>query len=178
MAKMLELDFQRSGSGLHWASVVVLLAGLLCTGLVIESHFELSAQLAAADRRVDAAQRTLRRQAPVPRTAGDPQARLEQSKEANEVLGLLSLPWQDALSQIEDVGRADIALLTVEPDMQKGIIRLGGEAKTYEAILAYMKELQLRPGLTEVVLQTHQREEQKAGQPTHFLMTARWKKSA
>jgi Tfp pilus assembly protein PilN len=73
------------------------------------------------------------------------------------------------------VGRNDVALLNVEPEMQKGVIRLGGEAKSYEAILAYMKMLQKRPGLSEVVLQTHQREVQKPGQPTHFLIVARWK---
>ena len=178
MAKMLQLDFQRAPSQLHWASVVLLLVGASCVGVVLNSHFELSAQLGALEHRVDAAERTLRRQTPAARPSGDPQVRAEQTREANEVLALLSLPWQDALAQLEDVGRDDVALLNVEPDMEKGIIRLGGEAKDYEAILAYMKLLQARPGLSEVVLQTHQRESQKPGQPTHFLLTARWGKAS
>lgn len=154
---------------------MMLLAGLVCLGVVVNSHFELSGQLESLDHRIAAAERTLRRQTPAPRPAGDPQLRTEQTREANEVLGLLSLPWQDALGELEDVERNDVALLTVEPDMEKGVIRLGGEARTYEAILAYMKRLQTRPGLSEVLLQTHQREEQKPGAPTRFLVTARWK---
>jgi Tfp pilus assembly protein PilN len=178
MANQLQLDFQRGPARLHWAGALLLLVGLSCIAIVLSNHFDLSAQLDAFDHRIDAAERTLRRQAPTPRASGDPLVRAEQSKEANEVLGLLSLPWQDALSQLEDVGRDDIALLNVEPDMQKGIIRLGGEAKTYEAILAYMKMLQARPGLSEVLLQAHQREAQKPGQPTRFLITAHWKSAS
>lgn len=175
MASNLQLDFQRGPARLHWAGAVLLAVGAVCLGIVVNSHFEVSAQLDSVDHRIEAAERTLRRQAPAPHASGDPQVRSEQSKEANEVLGLLSLPWQDALSELEDVNRSDIALLTVEPDMEKGVIRLGGEAKTYEAILAYMKMLQARPGLSEVLLQTHQREVQKPGNPTRFMVTARWK---
>ncbi|MDE3011254.1 MAG: hypothetical protein KGI67_10240 [Pseudomonadota bacterium] len=175
MASLLQLDFQRGPARLHWSSAMLLLAGAACLAVVLDYHFSLSDQLASAEHRIDAAERTLRRQAPPPRPSGDPAIRTEQTREANEVLGLLSLPWQDALSQLEGVSRSDVALLTVEPDMEKGVIRLGGEARTYEAILAYMKLLQSRPGLSEVLLQTHQREEQKPGTPTRFLVTARWK---
>ena len=175
MAHKLQLDFQRGPTRLHWAGALLLLVGLACIGAVLNTHFELSGEIATLDHRIDAAQRTLRRQAPVQRASGDPQIRAEQTKEANEVLALLSLPWQSALAQLEDVDRKDIALLGVDPDMEKGVVRLAGEAHSYEAILNYMKMLQRHSGLSEVLLQTHQVEVQKPGQPTHFLISARWK---
>jgi hypothetical protein len=177
MARSLDLDFQRGPQRLHWSSVVLIVTGALCLGIVARMHFSLTDKIAVFEHRIDAAGRTLKRQAPTPEAAMDPATRGEQTREADDILGLLSLPWQSALLQIEDVGRPDIALLGVEPDLQKGVIHLSGEARTYEAILAYMKQLQSRPGLTEVLLQSHQRDEQRPGQPTRFLITARWKAS-
>lgn len=175
MAAPLQLDFQRGPGRLQWPGVALLLAGLVCLGLVLQAHFRLSGQLDTVEHRLSAAERTLRRQAPAAQPAGDPAARAEQTREANEVLRLLGLPWQDALTGIEQVNRSDVALLSVEPDMDKGLIRLGGEAASFPAVLAYMKQLQASPGLAEVLLQAHQRELQKPGTPTRFLLTARWR---
>ena len=177
MRQQLQLDFQQALPQLHWSGLLVLAAGLVCAGITLSSHLALQTQISSADQRVAAAQRVLRRQAPPPKPAAPTPLQLEQTKQANEVLALLSLPWQDALSQIEGTQSSELALLSIEPDMQKGLIRLGGEAKSYQAILLYMKALQTRPGLSEVVLQTHDVEDQKPGTPTHFLITARWSKT-
>ncbi len=174
MRQQLHLDFQQGQPLAHWSGALVLVTGLICAGITLSSHLALQAQIGSADQRVTAAQKVLRRQAPPPKPGAPSPLQLEQSRQANEVLALLGLPWQDALGQIEATEAKDLSLLSIEPDMQKGFIRLGGEAKSYQAILIYMKALQTRPGLSEVVLQTHNVEDQKPGTPTHFLITARW----
>ncbi len=174
MRQTLYLDFQQSPPRLHWSGVLLLVAGLILSGVTLSSHLALQGQLAAAAQRVSASERLLRRQTPSTKPAPPNPARAEQTSQANEVLVLLSLPWQDALAQIETTRSTEVSLLSIEPDMLKGLIRLGGEAKTYEAVLVYMKQLQQRPGLSEVVLQTHDVELTKPGTPTHFLITARW----
>lgn len=174
MREPIQLDFQPAPLSLHWSGLALLAAGLATVLIVGVSHLALRDELGTASQRLDAAERQLRRQAPPPRVTAPNPARAEQTREANEVMGLLGLPWQGVLAELEHVQSPEVGLLGIEPDLEKGVVRLSGEAHHYESVLVYMKALQKNTSLTEVVLQTHSIETQKPGTPVHFLLTARW----
>ncbi len=57
------------------------------------------------------------------------------------MLRQLSLPWNALFKAVEASGGQSIALLSLEPDLQKGMVKISGEAKDLEALLNYVRQL-------------------------------------
>jgi Tfp pilus assembly protein PilN len=94
---------------------------------------------------------------------------------ARRVLQELTLPWEAMFGAIEESDGNGIALLSIEPDAAKRSVRIGGEARNYPAILAFMQRLEASQHLSGVHLLNHQLREQEAGRPLHFIVAASWR---
>lgn len=95
-------------------------------------------------------------------------------KQANVVLQQLALPWEDLFGALEAVRGEKVALLAVEPDVARGQVRIGAEAKSAAHMLNYLRRLERDTALREVVLLNHQVQLQDAERPLRFSVVASW----
>ena len=95
-------------------------------------------------------------------------------KQANEVLAQLAMPWETLFKDVESSQRDHVALLSIEPDSEKRVIKIIGEAKDTDAMLGYIRLLQKKESLTDVYLQSHRVEQQTAEKPIRFALIASW----
>jgi hypothetical protein len=112
---------------------------------------------------------------PRPLTEQAARAQLLEVRQANLVVRQLGLPWNALFKAVESSGGKDIALLSLEPDLQKGAVKIGGEAKDFDVLLMYVKELSKRDVFGSVMLQNHQIQKDVAEKPVRFTLIAHWK---
>jgi hypothetical protein len=98
-----------------------------------------------------------------------PKERLdEQAKNAEAVVRQLTLPWGSLIGAIEQAATRDVAILQLQPDAEKGLLRLTAEARNREAMFGYLKRLGSARELTNVVLVSHQVQKDEPQQPIQF----------
>jgi hypothetical protein len=104
---------------------------------------------------------------------GLPKERLdEQAKNAEAVVRQLTLPWGSLIGAIEQAATRDVAILQLQPDAEKGVLRLTAEARNRDAMFEYLKRLGAARELTNVVLVSHQVQKDEPQQPIQFSVQA------
>ncbi len=106
--------------------------------------------------------------------AADAQQAGVEIKAANEVIMQLTLPWNELFNALEETNTSDIALLGIEPDSRKRVVRLSGEAKNAAALLEYIRLLQANKAMSSVYLRQQQVQEQNPEKPIRFTLDASW----
>lgn len=101
-----------------------------------------------------------------------------QATSVNRAIAQLNLPWSAVLDALEAATPATVALLSIEPNAQKQILRTTAEAKTPDLMVAYIEELKRQPFLTSVVLTKHEINEQDPNKPIRFVVEATWSEPA
>lgn len=97
-----------------------------------------------------------------------------QLKNAKDLFQRLTLPWDELFKAIEFSNYEKIALLDIQPDTQKRIVLITGEAKHFSDILEYVKRLSRESPLTGVYLLNHQIQQQDPERPIKFTVSAYW----
>ncbi len=171
----LDLDYQNSLKPLPWPGVVLLLLAMATLALIATyyrgmnekiGYWEAKAGqvLRASERQSSGSQRELKETA-------------QEIKHANEVLGQITLPWDKLFQAVEWSSGKDVALLTIEPDAEKHVVKISGEAKHIPAVLTYIRHLSAQDIFTNVYLQSHQVQEQSPDKPVRFALIASWKEA-
>ena len=105
-------------------------------------------------------------------------ARPGAAEEAGPLVGELAAPWSLLLQELEtatqDIG-GTVAVLAVEPDREKGKIRIVAEARDLATALAYIERLQKSRALRFPMLDSHEVRTEDKEQPVRFQLTAEWK---
>jgi hypothetical protein len=101
----------------------------------------------------------------------------EPVKRANAVARELSRRWDEVFGAIEAVSDAEVALLAIEPDAQKGVVRITAESKNKNAMLRYLTRLQDRRPLQRVLLDHHEVRTQEPERPVRFVLTGEWEET-
>lgn len=101
---------------------------------------------------------------------------------ARQILTQLALPWEPLFGAIEAALTRDTALLAIEPDAAKGVVRISGEARNYPAILVLMRRLEQPVTghgvvLSGVHLLNHDVRDDVPERPLHYTLAARWSTS-
>jgi hypothetical protein len=143
----------------------------LCLAAALEARDRLE-RLSALDHAVTQAEsdltaRTARR-APV----ADLPIPEAQANAVNAAVRQLNLPWRAVLDAVEAGTPRTVALLALEPDARRGLVRIEAEAADGEAMLAYVKQLKQQPLLAGAVLVKHRTEESQARRPLRFQIEA------
>jgi Tfp pilus assembly protein PilN len=86
----------------------------------------------------------------------------------------LQTPWSDLLAALESAPSESVALLSIEPSVQKRTVRLTAEARNSQAMLDYVAALQRDTRLNRVVLVSHQLQQDAPGTPVRFQLQANW----
>lgn len=97
-------------------------------------------------------------------TTVEPQQRVltaeeqQQNAAAEELVGLLNIPWLTMLTDLESVLAAvpNIYLTQLQPNSRTGQIMISGEADTLKPLLDLMQQLESQPAFNDVLLMQQQ----------------------
>ena len=169
----LKLDYLSDGRNI-WVGIIALLAGLSGMGWMLWTYHEGSQkigqqQLLIAEIRNERASKLEL----IPVEPDSEKVTLE-TTQAKAIILELNLPWKELFAAVESYSKDDVAVLSIEPDSQKGFVRINAEAKSLDSMLAYLAYLQKTPLFREVELINHQIQEQDPQQPVRFMLQASW----
>lgn len=169
--RALTLDFVRTSRRMPWVGMLLLIAGALALGQTSNQERALAAQIELADARLERLAKGSQAKLALP---ADAEALRQEVQQANEILQQLALPWGALFKVVETSNEKEIALLSIQPDAGKRVLRLAGEAKNFEALLAYIARLEQSPMLNQVYLASHELRLQDPQKPVRFALTASW----
>jgi Tfp pilus assembly protein PilN len=154
-----------------WAGLGIGL--LLCFGAAL-----LAGQLAQQRQaRAEAGQRLAQRQARLSR-APAPVAHVQipaaQAQAVNAAIRQLNLPWRDLQDALAAATPTTVALLALEPDARKHLLKLSAEARNSDDMVAYIEALKEQEFFSDVVLTKHDVNEQDPNRPIRFQLAATW----
>ncbi len=174
---VLRLDYQRSNTPVPWLGWGLLLAALAVMVLIGDRYRTLNQQIDYWESRLDRAERPSSRLDLVSRPLTEHAARAQMLEvaQANQVVRQLSQPWNTLFIAVETSGGEKIALLSLEPDPNKGTVIIGGEAKDLDALLKYVRQLTAREVFGNVFLQNHEIQQADPEKPLRFSLLAEWK---
>jgi hypothetical protein len=98
---------------------------------------------------------------------------VQQTRDWNQLARHLNTPWPTILDALETATPASVALVAIEPDPQRGSVRLQAEAKALDTLLDYAEALKAAGPFQEVVLVKHETNEQDATRPMRLSLDAR-----
>jgi hypothetical protein len=86
----------------------------------------------------------------------------------NGVIQHLNVPWHDIFEQLEASIPPDVALLSIEPDGQRGQIRLQAEAQSLDSLLRYASTLQQNGIFGRLSYSKHETNDQDPNRPARL----------
>ncbi len=172
--RALTIDFRKNVRATPWSGFAVLAAGLLVAGSIAAKYPATAYRVQNLETQVREAQRAMRSQDSGKRPPSELQKSLTEVRLANEVIAQLALPWDQLFNAVESARSKEMALLAIEPDAQKRRVKLTGEAKNLDSMLAYVRFLESQGPLLDVFLQSHQVEQNDPLKPVRFVVTATW----
>jgi Tfp pilus assembly protein PilN len=169
----LKLDYLTDGRSI-WIGAVALVAGLFALLLVVWNYQEVNQKISQQEVLVaNVRHANVAREAMTTTEKDSEQVALE-IKQANSIILELSLPWKELFDAFESSLHSDIAVLAIEPDAQKGLVRISGEAKSLDSLPGYIAYLQKISLFKDVALLNHQIQEQDPQRPVRFMLQATW----
>lgn len=145
------------------------MATLIATGVY---YRELSGQAADWEMKTERIERASRQQGGHDSSVAADLAR--ELKHANEVVRQLTLPWERLFQAVESVSGKDVSLLGLEPNTEKKVVKIRGEAKNMAALLDYIRQLEECGAFGTVFLQSHLVQQQDPDKPVRFALLADW----
>ena len=175
-APPIHLDFLRPtpASRWRWALLAVAAAALVPVS---------DAYTTAADAREDAQHKLhvakqrdqqRHRQRGVADRAADP-ADIAVAQRANLVIDQLGVPWGELFDALEAADARGVAVLSLAPNARDHTLRLTGEARSMDELLAYVSRLAGREALAQVHLLGHSKVVKDGVPRISFTLAASWK---
>lgn len=172
MMRRIDLDYAVRRSRTGW---VLLGIGICTVGATVILYAGLAGRSTQWEQ---AALKTARQDAAAVAVHDDPEGRrrfVAKVGDANEVIGRLSLPWNDLFRSIEASAIDKVALLSLQPQPQQHLVTLNGEAKSYADVLEYMQRLDSSDAFTHTRLLSHKVKREDPRHPVAFAIAATWK---
>lgn len=105
--------------------------------------------------------------------AGQPAGRDEVAA-AQRAVDALNRPWAELFASLEAVDLEDVALLSLNPDVASGELRIAAEARDLDAMFAFHRRIEAQPTLTAVALLRHEPAGDGATPVVRFELRAQW----
>ncbi|MBL8446820.1 MAG: hypothetical protein JNJ44_05325 [Zoogloeaceae bacterium] len=172
----LELDFsgRRPRPGvLGWTLLAI---GLGAAGTEILQWRQGEADLADRDAIVERLRREVRRSVEAPVAVGAPQVSVSEQERlpALTLAGRLRADWGAVFQDLDGAEDDRLALLAVEVDGARGLVRLRGEAKSLPAVFDYVAHLEGSPSLGHVQVVGYEMVTIGAVELVQFNAVAQW----
>lgn len=100
---------------------------------------------------------------------------MKQAGEINLVIMQLNLPWSEFLSAIERNLSSNVALLGIDPNAERQIVRIEGEAKAAEDMIDFVEQIGRDQFFHGATLLRHQINESDRNLPYRFTMEVNWR---
>lgn len=97
-----------------------------------------------------------------------------QAVAVNAAIAQLNLPWRDVFDAVEAATPKTIALLALQPDAKRNLLKGMAEAKTSDDMIGYIEQLKKQEFFTTVLLTKHEINEQDPNKPLRFQFEAQW----
>jgi Tfp pilus assembly protein PilN len=98
----------------------------------------------------------------------------QEAAAVNGAIAKLNLPWRALHDAVRAATPPNIALLALEPDAKKRVLRITAEAKNSDDMLAYVARLGQEKLFGAVTLVRHEILEQDPNRPLRFQLDAGW----
>ncbi|MNS03129.1 hypothetical protein D3C72_344570 [compost metagenome] len=92
----------------------------------------------------------------------------------NNVIQRLNLPWLQILDSVETATPNEVALLALEPDAKKNILKGLAESKTTDEMVSYIQSMNEQKFFHTVTLSRHEVNSLDANKPIRFQFEASW----
>jgi hypothetical protein len=170
-ARLIHLDFALPVRRSRTAGVLLCATGIaaaVAVGIVFQGEIAARSRL---DAELEALTQT--RHSAVP-----PTTKSGEESEAVKAARALSIPWTRLLAELEsashDMG-SQVALLQVEPDADKRLLRITAEVRSLPDALQYLQRLQKSPMLRYPMLESHERRKDDPEHPIRIKLAAEWR---
>lgn len=97
-----------------------------------------------------------------------------QAAYVNGAILQLNLPWRDLQDAVAAATPRTVALVAMEPDPRKLILKITAEARTSDDMVNYVAELKQQEMFSGVNLTRHEINEQDPNRPLRFQLEATW----
>jgi len=177
--KPLRIDFAPPSLARTWFHTSRTSRALAGAALILALAAGVQAWRLVEQRRVDAEQvaRVVQRHA-APVQAAPAAARMlvtaAQAAAVNAAVLQLNLPWRDLHDAIGAATPATVALLALEPDAHKHMVRITAEARGSDEMIGYVEQLQQQAWFTNVALTHHETNDVDPNKPIRFQIEAQW----
>lgn len=179
--KAIKIDFAAGSvrrTLFHTHPLVMLLAAagvLLCASAAYASwQITQQQRLRAAELEQLRQRAAAQAQAQRPREVAQVAIAPAQAQFVNSAIGQLNLPWRELQDAVLAATPRQIALLALEPEPRKQLLKLTAEAKSSDDMVAYVAALKQQELFTSVSLMRHEINEQDANRPLRFQVEAIW----
>ena len=170
MTPRLIIDYQHARNPrLGWFLLV--LGAVLCLGAMLSKQ-RLEREVAAVEAHLQGASKATAAQAAA--TSAGRTVETEFS-EAADISRQLATPWQKLFQSVERAYAEEVALLSVQPDAQRGSVSIVGEAKEYRDVLSFVRRLNQEAPLQDAHLVSTEIREADPQRPLVFTVAARWR---
>jgi Tfp pilus assembly protein PilN len=97
-----------------------------------------------------------------------------QAAAVNGAVMQLNLPWRALQEAVASATPAGVALLALEPDARKRMLRISAEARTSDEMIDYVARLKREELFSDVALTHHEINDQDPNRPIRFELDASW----
>lgn len=97
-----------------------------------------------------------------------------QASFVNAAIMQLNLPWRELQDAVLAATPHTVALVAMEPDPRKRILKITAETKTSDDMVAYVEALKEQESFSGVLLTRHEINEQDPNRPLRFQLEATW----
>jgi len=165
--RRLALDYAAPPRRRRWPGAVALVGSLALAVALVARHDALQQERAALQARLELQQAGARAApASAARPAGD------EAKSVERVTHQLALPWPEMIESVESAANRQVALLQVQPEPGRGLLRVTAEAGTQQAMLDYVRRLGESQALASAHLVSHQVRREGGARPIQFVAQA------
>ncbi|SFV14631.1 hypothetical protein [Pseudoduganella namucuonensis] len=158
----------------HPAALAGCALGLaLCVGAALSAYGMLEQRRAheLRLRQLNRQQASQQAQAPAAAKVAIPES---QARAVNAAVLQLNLPWRELQEAVGEGTPANIALLALEPDPRKQVLKISAEAKNADDMIAYIEQLKEQEFFSGAALVRHEIYEADANRPLRFQVEAQW----
>jgi hypothetical protein len=172
----LRMDFAEREDGASPGRIAALLLGAAAMALAMTAFQDIQTRTVQLEAELG---RIARPAGPAGKAGPAGASSLDEAvKRANAVARELARRWDKVFAAIEAAGGdAEVALLAIEPDAHKGIVRITAESRNKHAMLRYLARLQDRQPLQRVLLEHHEVRTQEPERPVRFVVSGEWEEA-
>lgn len=92
----------------------------------------------------------------------------------NDAIMQLNLPWRELQDAVLAATPRSVALVAMEPDPRKRILKITAETKNSDDMVAYIEALKEQESFSGVLLSRHEINEQDPNRPLRFQLEVTW----